>query len=75
MWSCKVYHEEHNITLFECQRKTLKMIAEDLGLTYQQVADMTANSRNKKEYQKFKFYPKIEIVRIKKTSDVNNNEC
>ena len=69
MYSCKIYHEGHE-PLFQGEYKTLSNIAEVLGLTYQQVADLSSR-RNLKKYQTFKFFPKIEIQRIKKISSEN----
>ena len=43
----------------------LKEIAQDLGLTYQQLAYLSSR-KEKKKYQQFKYFPKIEIVKIKK---------
>ena len=41
MYSCKIYHEGHE-PLFQGEYKTLSNIAEALGLTYQQVADLSS---------------------------------
>ncbi len=70
MFNCKIYHaigENTGVTLHNQDYKCLKDIAEDIGLTYQQVADLSSR-REKKKYQEFKFFPKIEINRIKKES-------
>ena len=70
MFNCKIYHdigETTSMTLHNQDYKCLKEIAEDLGLTYQQVADLSSR-KDKKDYQKFKYFPKIEINRIKKES-------
>jgi len=48
-------------------------MSEDLGLTYQQVADLSSR-KEKKKYQQFKFFPNIEIVRLKKNIDTIKNE-
>mgnify|MGYP003677743078 CR=1 FL=1 len=53
------------MTLHNQDYKCLKDISADLGLTYQQVADLSSR-RERKKYQEFKFFPKIEITRIKK---------
>ena len=77
MFNCKIYHdissgteqgssvENTCMTLHNQDYKTLKDIANDLGLTYQQVADLSSR-KEKKKYKVFKFFPKIEINRIKK---------
>lgn len=71
MFNCKIYHdigENTAMTLHNKDYKCLKEISEDLGLTYQQVADLSSR-KDKKKYQEFKFFPKIEITRIKKVSN------
>ena len=70
MFNCKIYYdigENTGVTLHNQDYKCLKDIAEDIGLTYQQVADLSS-IKEKKKYQEFKFFPKIEINRIKKES-------
>ena len=64
MFTCKIYHNDLNI-LHNQNYNNLKEIAQDLGLTYQQVADLSSR-KEKKKYQQFKYFPKIEIVKIKK---------
>jgi len=71
MFNCKIYHdisENTSMTLHNQDYKCLKDIANDLGLTYQQVADLSSR-KGKKKYQDFKYFPKIAITRIKKESD------
>ena len=67
MFLCKIYYQDKDIIIHECEYKNLKEIAEDLGLKYQQVADISSRCRKKKDYQQFKFYPEILIERIKKS--------
>ena len=72
MFNCKIYHDIGNntsMTLHNQDYNCLKDIANDLGLTYQQVADLSSR-RDKKKYQEFKYFPKIEITRIKKESNL-----
>lgn len=69
MYSCKVYHEGQE-PLFQGEYRTLTNIADALGMTYQQVADLSSR-RTLKKYQTFKFFPKIEIKRIKNKSTEN----
>ena len=59
MFHCKIYQDfgPASVTLLEKEFKSLKEISIELGLTYQQVADLSSRS-TKKEYQKFKYYPK-----------------
>tara|TARA_R100000805_G_C3594971_1_gene96282 strand:- start:664 stop:840 length:177 start_codon:yes stop_codon:yes gene_type:complete len=52
------------MTLHNKDYKSLREISEDLGLTYQQVADLSSR-KDKKKYQEFRFYPEIKIVKIK----------
>ena len=67
MFHCKIYQDlgPASVTLLDRRFKTLKEISKELGLTYQQVADLSSR-KTKKDYQKFKYYPKIEIQRIAK---------
>tara|TARA_R110000787_G_scaffold112545_4_gene221468 strand:- start:101 stop:289 length:189 start_codon:yes stop_codon:yes gene_type:complete len=51
------------MTLHNKDYKCLKEISEDLGLTYQQVADLSSR-KDKKKYQQFKYFPNIEIKKI-----------
>lgn len=71
MFNCKIYQDlgSSSLTLLEREFKTLKDIAIELGLTYQQVADLSSRTI-KKDYQKFKYYPKIEIRRIPKNRSI-----
>ena len=61
MYNCKIYHDfDNEIVLLDINVETLKDLAKELDMTYQQVADL--NSRPKKrKYQQFKYCPKIEI--------------
>ena len=68
MFNCKIYHDEKNI-LHNDNYNCLKDIANGLGLTYQQVADLSS-WKDKEKYQQFKYFPQIEINRIKKESQV-----
>jgi len=69
-FNCKIYHdigENTSMTLHNRDYNNLRDIASDLGLTYQQVADLSSR-KDKKKYQEFKYFPKIEITRLKKQS-------
>ena len=76
MFHCKIYQDfgPASVTLLEKEFKSLKEISIELGLTYQQVADLSSRS-TKKEYQKFKYYPKIVIQRIPKNRSTIIDEC
>lgn len=43
---------------------TLKIAGDELGLTYSQICDLKPGGRNKKKAIAFKFYPKIEIIKL-----------
>jgi len=66
MFDCKIYViiNEEKVYMLDKQFKNLKLIAEELGITYQQVADLSSRKEIKK-YTKFKFFPNIEITKIK----------
>jgi len=64
MYNCRIYHDyEPPIILLDINVKTLKDLANELNMTYQQVADLSSRYQSKK-YLKFKYCPKIEINRI-----------
>jgi len=71
---CKVYHPQENFILLNKEFNNLTELSNELGLTYQQVADISSKRRKPKEYRQFKFYPKIEIEKINIISKNNNNE-
>jgi len=75
MFNCKVYQEcgSASMTLLNQDFKNLREIAAELGLTYQQVADISSRGGTK-NYQKFKYYPKILIRRIPKNISIENIE-
>ena len=67
-YNCKIYHnigDSTAVTLHNQDYTCLKEIAEDLGLTYQQVADLSSR-KDKKKYQQFKYFPEIKITKIPK---------
>tara|TARA_R110000751_G_scaffold857_3_gene2852 strand:- start:6535 stop:6753 length:219 start_codon:yes stop_codon:yes gene_type:complete len=66
MFNCKIYHDfNERIVLLDIDVNTLKDLAKELDMTYQQVADLSSRSQ-KKKFLKFKYCPKIEITRIEK---------
>ena len=76
MYNCKIYHnlgDSTSMTLHNKDYNCLKEIGEDLGLTYQQVADLSSR-KDKKKYQQFKYFPNIEIKKIPNInlSDIKN---
>ncbi len=77
MYNCKVYQEcgTASMTLLNNDYENLTAIAEDLGLTYQQVADLSSR-KEKKKYQQFKYFPQISITKIprKKSTPIKDDE-
>jgi hypothetical protein len=71
---CKVYHPEQNIILLNKEYDSLKALGEELGLSYNQVADLSCEKKEAKKYRKFKFYPKIEIQKVYKLSKEDNKD-
>ena len=65
MYNCKIYHDfDNEIVLLNINVETLKDIAKELDMTYQQVADLNSR-KGRKKYQQFKYFPKIEITPIR----------
>ena len=77
MYNCKIYHDfSDEIVLLDINVETLKDLANELDMTYQQVADLNSR-KGKRKYQQFKYCPKIEINRIRR-KEINvklNNVC
>ena len=66
MWNCKIYHDlNETIVLLDINVNTLKELAEELEMTYQQVCDLNSR-KGKRTYQKFKYFPNIEITPIRR---------
>jgi len=61
-FTCKIYHD-NNIILHDKEYNNLREISDDLGLTYQQIADLSSR-KTMQQYRKFKYFPNIEIVKI-----------
>ena len=40
-FNCKIHHPENNIVLLDEEFESLKHLAKELGLTYNQVADIS----------------------------------
>tara|TARA_R100000231_G_scaffold137933_1_gene115208 strand:+ start:1308 stop:1520 length:213 start_codon:yes stop_codon:yes gene_type:complete len=60
-FNCKI--TQNDVEIHNQDYITLKDISEDLGLSYNQVADISSQ-RIKHKNNNFRFYPKIEITRI-----------
>ena len=63
LYNCRVYNTPHHSILLNKNYRTLLEIAQDLNVTYQFIADISSR-KNKKMYQQFKFYPRIEINKL-----------
>jgi len=65
MYNCRIYHDNDiKIELLNINVPTLKVLAERLDMTYQQVADLNSR-KGLRKYQQFKYFPKIEITEYK----------
>ncbi len=65
MYNCRVYHDyDQKIVLLDVTVPTLKELAKELNMTYQQVADLNSR-KGLRKYQQFKYFPKIDIKQIK----------
>lgn len=57
---------QNEIELHNQDYKSLKDIAEDIGLSYNIIADLHCGRRKQNKRQEFKFQPKIKITRLDK---------
>ena len=73
-FNCKIYHPENNFVLMNVEFESLKHLSKELGLTYNQVADISSDKKRVTDYRKFKYFPKIEITKIYKKSKDNKEE-
>ena len=70
MYNCKIYHDyDIKIVLLDVTVPTLKELAKELNMTYQQVADLNSR-RGLRKYQQCKYFPKIDIKEIKKCNGI-----
>lgn len=65
-WHLKIYHPEHNLTLFEGNFSSIQTIADFLGICYHSVWELTDKGRNKRKrnHYKMKFMPKVELINL-----------
>tara|TARA_R110000782_G_C14497958_1_gene378207 strand:+ start:13 stop:261 length:249 start_codon:yes stop_codon:yes gene_type:complete len=49
---------------------TLKIAGDELGLSYSQICDLKPGGRNKKKSIAFKFYPRIEILKLQQSENL-----
>ena len=61
-WRVRITQGDH--TLHNKDYTTLKIAGDELGLSYSQICDLKPGGRNKKKAIAFKFYPKIEIIKL-----------
>ena len=73
-FNCKIYHPENNFVLMNEEFESLKHLSKELGLTYNQVADISSDKKRVTDDRKFKYFPKIEITKIYKKSKDNKEE-
>jgi len=71
---CKIHHPENNFILLDREFDSLTQLAKELGITYNQAADISCKKRKIKDYRKFKYFPKIEINKVYKNSKDNKEE-
>ena len=55
----------HDEIIHDKEYKTLKDISEDIGLTYNMVADISCNRKKQTKYKNFIYMPDISIMRLK----------
>jgi len=60
-WKLKIYYPDYIVK--QGTYTTLKDVASDLGLSYNQTTELTNKGRNKTK-NKFSFYPTIELHKI-----------
>ena len=68
MWNCKIYHPQNKnkeIVLLDINVETLRDLAKELDMSYQQVCDLNSR-KGKRKYQQFKYFPNIEITPVKR---------
>lgn len=68
-WNCKITQQTNE--LHNKDYLTLKEIADDIGLSYYIVADISSGRKTNKKYDKFIYQPNIEINRIN-SNDLND---
>ena len=66
-FNCKI--TQNDVELHNHDYKSLKDIADDIGLSYPIVADIHTGRRKNNKRKQFKFQPNIEITRIRKEDE------
>ena len=61
---CKVYHPQENFILLNKEFNSLTELSNELGLTYQQVADISVGRFRKSDKNIFKYQPQIKIQKL-----------
>ena len=68
-WELKIFYPDYIVK--EGKYKTLQDVADDLGLSYNQVSEMTNKGRNKTK-SKYSFYPTIHLTKIDDIAPIPN---
>ena len=66
-WELKIFYSDYVVK--EGIYKTLKEVADDLNLSYNQVSEFTNKGRNKTK-TKYSFYPTIDLKKIITKEDI-----
>ena len=66
IWNCKII-DTNDVVIKDANYKTIQHIADDIGLSYNQVIDHREGGRCKKKCSKFKFQPTIIVKRLNPT--------
>ena len=62
MYNCKIFHDfTDRIVLLDIDVESLKDLAKELDMSYQQIYDLHSR-KGQRKYQQFKYFPKIQIT-------------
>ena len=62
MYNCKIFHDfTDRIVLLDIDVESLKDLAKELDMSYQQIYDLNSR-KGQRKYQQFKYFPKIQIT-------------
>lgn len=66
MYNCKIFHDfTDRIVLLDIDVESLKDLAKELDMSYQQVCDLNSR-KGQRKYQQFKYFPKIQITPVRR---------
>ena len=71
-FNCKI--TQMNNVIHDKDYTTLKEIADYIGLSYNQIADISSQRIKSNKYNKFKYFPKIAINRINRKNDNDDDD-